>query len=208
MLLDASDLIALPSCGLAALWLTRAPRSAPRGALRALAFAIVALACVATSAPRLVRNYPIWKVETLGERRIGCGKVDVWVSKSGKQGIGVTVRIAPMSAGPCPARVTRARFSAGPTTADAEPAVALEKNGKSYLYLPFPFDNETLWNEGHHAGRLELVIQVGDREEKLAFNLRHAFSGPHVISDRIPPASGTPLERRDAQAPLQFAEPP
>lgn len=201
-LLDPSDLIALPACALAALWLVREPLGAPSSALRALACAAVALACVATSAPRLVRNYPMWKVESLGKRRIGCGEVDVWVSKSGKQGIGVTVRIAPASSGPCQARITRARFSAGPTAVDAESAVSLEKNGKSHLYLPFVFDNETLWNDEHHTAQLELVIQVGDREERLVLNLRHVWSGAHHVVER------DRSEPPDAQAPLQFAEPP
>jgi hypothetical protein len=207
MQLDPSDLLALPACALAALWLVRSRSewSAP-SVLRALAFLLVAFACIATSPPRMVRGYPQWRIESLGARRIGCAVVDVWVSKSGKQGFGVTIDVAPQISAGCPAEIRSARFGAGPVTVDGELPPPITARDKSYFYLPFAFDNERLWNDEHHAGRLEIVLQAGDREERLAFNLKHVWSGAHRLRERTPPSA--PLVRPDAQAPLQFAEPP
>jgi hypothetical protein len=216
MRLDPTDLVALPCCALAALWLTRRrdPDTVPSSAARLLAFVAIALACGATSSTRLVRAYPAWQIETLGARRIGCAVVEVWISKSGKQGLGATIEVTPQSSAGCQVLVRSARFSAGPISVDAAelPSAATARD-KSWLYLPFAFDNNTLWNDEHHEGRLELVIQAGDREERLAFGARHVWTGSHRIRDLEPPAdagadAGSPLTRRDAQPPYQFAEPP
>jgi hypothetical protein len=214
MLLDPSDLIALPSAALGALWLSRSRSTdEQRGQLLslrgALAFVAVAAACLATSAPRLVRSYPAWEIQSLGARRLECAIVDIWVSKSGKQGFGVTLEIMP--SGSCRVAVTSARFSAGgQLQASARLPGPLELGQKQHLYLPFAFDNQTLWNDGVHDGELELVLEIGDRRERLVFPMKHVWTGPHRVRERGPSLSPRPALTADASTPSQprFAEPP
>lgn len=180
--LDPSDLLALPCAAAAAIWLL-APRCArPSPALlRLAAFALTALATMATSRPMMVRNYPAWQIEGLGARQLDCAIVDLWVSKSGKQGLGVTLELTP-TASSCRVSVEEARFSADGVEERAArlPAPRVVER-RDHLYLPFAFDNEALWNDEVRDGRLDLWIRVGEASERLAFRLRHVWHAAHRI---------------------------
>ena len=62
---------------------------------RVVVIGVALLFCAATSPPRYTypRNYPAWRIEGATTRVTACGEVRVWVSKSGKEGVGVTVRV-------------------------------------------------------------------------------------------------------------------
>src|SRR5690606_15983732 len=155
-------------------------------------------ACLATSPPRLVRNYPVWELSGLGARKLDCVIVDAWVSKSGKQGFGVTLELTPSA--PCRVGVASARFSAANLVVEAaklEPARTLTR--REHVYLPFAFDNQALWNQAEHDAELELTLDVGERRERLVFRMKHVWTGYHRnrYQQRQP----------DASAP-RFAEPP
>lgn len=71
------------------------PKPSPRVAGKAL-LAVVAVICIATSAPPPVppADVPMWSIAN-EPLTLPCGTADVWVSKSGKTGLGITVRIMP-----------------------------------------------------------------------------------------------------------------
>lgn len=152
-----------------------------------VAVALAAAASLATSAPRLVRNYPAWQIEGLGARRLDCAVVDLWVSKSGKQGFGVTFEVVPQTPD-CRFEIRSARFSAGslsqPASRLPEPRMLSQR---AHSYVPFAFDNEALWNAEVDDGRLEIELAVGERTERLAFRMRHVWDGPHRIRQREEP---------------------
>lgn len=62
--------------------------------------AVVAVVSVATSAPPPVSpaNVPMWSIASQ-PLALPCGTADLWVSKSGKTGMGITVRITPSRQG-------------------------------------------------------------------------------------------------------------
>jgi hypothetical protein len=222
MVLDPSDLLALPFAILGGLWIRRAPRAWLDGqgafdrALRLAAFVATALASIATPAPRLPRNYPAWSVEGLGARRLGCAHVDLWVSKSGKQGFGLTVALQPgePKSSECRVELRSARFDApGVHVAGRPLPVAARVDRPRYLYLSFPFDNESLWNEKKREGKLELVLVIGGDIERLTLPMRHIWVSAHVPLEAPggPPAPDVPREPLVPQAPRPvppFAQPP
>lgn len=147
-----------------------------------MVLALAALASVATSPPRFPRNYPQWKAAP-AQRQVGCAIAEVWVSKSGKTGLGVTLRVIKHEAGdtptPCLVEVTRARFVAGGTVAEAPAPAAIDLPGLShveYRYLPFELDNNAAWNRGERAGVLTLGFADGT---EWAIPLTHEWTGPH-----------------------------
>jgi hypothetical protein len=210
MVLDATDLVALPSALASWVFLVHAENGAKARArfaptssraaptpeavpwtLRALRFGAMALAgvaSIATPAPQRVRNYPFWRIETPGPRAIGCAEVDAWVSKSGKEGFGVTMILDSLSE-PCSFQLRRARFLADGVKHDAStlpPPVTLV--GRARTYVPFEFDNEALWNDGVRDGKLELVLAAdGAAEELVVLALHHEYDGPHARRAEPPP---------------------
>ncbi len=198
---DPSDLVALAVLPFAA----RTARLARRrtGAVTRLELAtaaLAALACGATSPqPPQTRNFPTWAfvkpdrevvVHRLGlstseggvlTRRVGCASLELWVSKSGKEGMAVSI-----AGGGCPAQVT-ARFRlehqpVGEQTADV--------TSPDPAYLPFPFDNERAWNEGRVDGTLELTVRTADAQETFSLPMKHAWDRPHRLEKRLYPDDG------------------
>src|SRR5258706_1574205 len=156
MVLDPSDLVALPMTAVALVYLERGHRVAEtRRALRFLAFVLTALACLATSPIRSERAYPMWKIQSLGARRVGCAVVDIWISKSGKEGVGASVSMRRAASGPCRVRFVEAELDAGgPVPAHALPAEQDLDEADRFFYIPFVFDNEASWNRGVREGSL------------------------------------------------------
>lgn len=99
----------------------------PRVAGKAL-LAAVALICVATSKapPVPPADVPMWSIASQ-PLTLPCGTADVWVSKSGKTGLGITVRIAPTRSRQAseiarPSRIAVAPDSPTPIAAAPPPA--------------------------------------------------------------------------------------
>lgn len=99
----------------------------PRVAGKAL-LAAVALICIATSKapPVPPADVPMWSIASQ-PLTLPCGTADVWVSKSGKTGLGITVRIAPTRSRQAseiarPSRIAVDPDSPPPIAADPQPA--------------------------------------------------------------------------------------
>src|SRR5688572_16844210 len=115
---------------------------------------LAAAASIATPAPRYryPRNYPVWQVESGGSWSYGCVAAEAWVSKSGKEGMGLTLKLTPTGASGCYVSIGGGGFTVAgrEVTAGGCPLdVKVPPGGPSHLYLPFFFDNQKLWNEGH-----------------------------------------------------------
>jgi hypothetical protein len=171
IVLDPTDLAALPALGLSAWWLLRVrvrPVAASQPA-RLGALLLTSATCIATSPAYIsVKNYPAWEPRADTSHVSGCVDSKWWVSKSGKEGFGITLRVRGRSASGCRFRITRAVFTVGTTlvTAPARPSIDLAEEVTDYIYLPFAFDNNALWNRGARRGWLELGISTmeGDAE--------------------------------------------
>lgn len=146
------------------------------------AVAITAWACVATPAPRYARNYPAWELDVETGRMVGCAKVSAWVAKSGKQGLGVTVRLDGLTPERCEVRVAEAGFTlvgGAVVRPDALPATTLRgREAPEYLYLAFAFDNEAAWNRGQRQGMLALRLTAGSADSaEWTFRMTHRLRG-------------------------------
>jgi hypothetical protein len=212
--LDPSDLLALPLVVASVLYLRRAPgeasRDAPRAATRGAELArrsavvLAALASLATSAPRMARNYPSWEVHGAPRQTLGCVEISAEVVKSGKSGLGAVVRRDVDNR--CDVRIEAARVrvvGAGAFAASSLPAFDERRS----LYLSFAFDNESLWNDGAREGSLELDVNANGARRTLVFPMTHVWSGPHQNSLRGGPTPPPPPAAPVAAPDLPMATP-
>lgn len=146
--------------------------------LRLALLGIAAFFSLATSAPRYSypRAFPAWEVR---------GATDLWVSKSGKEGFGISSTRTDLVA---------ARFmSAGINVEGTVPI----RQPDAPIYVGFVFDNERLWNEGIRHGTLEVSFADGSRAR---YALAHVRRGAHQKLDRYdrpppppPPPGSQPM---------------
>ena len=196
----------------------------PRDWLGIAAVVACGLAAGATSPFRTIhpRSYPAWKLSGATTRTVGQTHLAVWVSKSGKTGIGLTVRAE--RCGPtAPALVVKRvelhvdgvveSHPGGaaeqvsppppkrPTSGPAEPPPPTRT--RSYVYVGIPFDNEALWNAGHNKGRLVLEIAVEGRPVTLTLTARQGRKGLHrsVPFGALLPCETVPSRCPDAGLP-------
>ncbi len=134
--------------------------------------------------PRLA--FPFWTVADARPRVVGCAQVVLWISKTGKRGLGASLALT-APAGPCQVRLESAKlFVAGRPVARAAvpPPLFLGKGEVVRDYLPFFFDNEAAWNRGDREGRLELAVAAG--------TARVTLTAP--LFERVYPFLGVPSE--------------
>jgi len=98
------------------------------------------------------RTYPTWERTTRASQVLAdCAEVDAWASKSGKEGLGVTLELRGRSTTPCVVTITAARFRIGAEEYAAkqlpEPP-SLQLGQRVHAYLAFAFDGDRAWNEG------------------------------------------------------------
>jgi hypothetical protein len=107
---DPTDLLTLPSVFLAHWYLTRhSPESpSPRWA-QALTVLLAGVSSMATSQIRISHGYPAWATTEEAVHLVGCAQVEAWVSRSGKQGAGVTLHATSTDPG-CRLHLQEARF--------------------------------------------------------------------------------------------------
>jgi hypothetical protein len=186
-------------------------------ALRLSVIAIAAYLCAATSPPRYSypRSYPLWKLDSGELAPAGCAELRAWVSKSGKQGVGVTLRLSPRPGAPkCDVRVVGAGLDVGRTRVAAarlpEP-VTVGAGPAQHVYLPFAFDNEAAWNRGDRSGALVLQLTVdGALLPDVRVAMKHERSGAHTRIDRYArqPEPAPQPQPEPAPQPLEPARPP
>jgi hypothetical protein len=161
--LDPTDLLALPAALLAAVWLLRRPGGCrPRPAwARFCVLAMAAFFSIATPAPMMARRFPEWRVVRGDALALACAKVHAWISKSGKEGLGVTLRLTATAS--CVVAVREARLV---VDGHEVPAVAVPPEQRVgvgapvHVYLPFSFDGEGAWNRGARTARLKLAFEL------------------------------------------------
>ncbi len=191
MLLDVTDLVALPATLVARALLRRStrrdidPSSPPPKGLRAAAVLFAAAASIATPAPQMRRNYPAWELATQTSR-VGCAELTAWVSKSGKQGLGITLELVSIEHG-CRVEFDAAEIDVGGQRVAAlslPPALSLEAPQR--VYLPFAFDNEAAWNDGRREGQFRLALRARGAPERFRTRMTHLRLSPHVRVEREP----------------------
>jgi hypothetical protein len=178
---DPTDLLALPMVVLSWWWLRRQERRAGRRDSRSAAgrlalpaapgrlwrLAGVITAAAASTATSLAPTAPLpppplWTVRGQPTGRAGCAEVSPWISKSGREGIGVTVRLRAMQDN-CVVTLRSAAIVVDGTeyrAASLPAALTVGSGGPSHMYLAFVFDNLRAWKEQRNKG--ELVLGFAD----------------------------------------------
>lgn len=201
VVLDPTDLVALPALGLALHHLLAPPaRPAPR-VVQAVVVLAAAAASLATSAPRTRRGFAVWQLDKV-DHPAACARVTPFVAKSGKEGIGIGVRV--VSSDPsCVVSISGA-LRAGGRVFESDPAISVRAPGHGYL--PFVFDDEALWNDGVRAGELELRVREARGEATLVLPMRYVHEGDHPWI-RYADRDGAPLGSASSRAPLDVPPP-
>lgn len=187
-----------------------APAAAPpRNWLGVAAVLACALATAATSPLRVSypRNYPEWRLTSLLRLDQGSLRVRGWFSKSGKEGVGLTLRLRSCGESIPRVAVTRASLEvagAGAFAAELPLPVELAPGATRDLYLPFALDNERLWNDGRRSGQLLLELVIDGRRHVLALAAQHVLEGFHreVRAGHLPPQRIAPSPDEQCPAPL------
>ncbi len=174
--LDPSDVWCLPMTALAWLWLRDREDARATRFHSGLAATAVLVICAATSKapPVPMPLVPMWMISTK-PLQLPCGTAEVWVAKSGKTGLGVTVRTTPMPGQPCvtavraqlkfldrafPGKLLESR--SGSELSGQQQYGSPEEIGRdaTYHYIAFEVDNEERWNHHERTATFELVIEV------------------------------------------------
>ncbi len=129
--------------------------------LQVAAVAAMAVAALATS-PAWTVPVPAWQID--GSREQGSDHLTLraWISKSDREGMGVTLRVRNTGPAAVPFCITEAAFLSGDlaVTSGAAPSTALIGPGTTrHFYLPFLFENHATKKIRH--GRLEIGVSAG-----------------------------------------------
>ena len=150
-----------------------AARTAPWARLAALGAA--ALTASATSpGPLYYRPLPIWSVVPPAPGALACARPELWVSKSGREGVGLTLAVhAPQAA--CTVRIERVTFvlpGAGSFVAAGFPEELTVPPGQViHRYVPIAFDNGAAWRKRLVNARVELQVIDPRGAQALRFDL-------------------------------------
>ena len=162
----------------------------PRGVRTAGSLLVLLLAAVlslATSAPRSARRYPTWRAEPV-DHVVDGAVVAAWVSRSGREGVGVSVEIDPKGTGltfevdPAATTLRIGRRTVRPLGVLRAPSPP----DRARRYLPFAFDGLTAWNTGQHRAVLHLAVRGPAATRTLVVWLTHSLESPHVT---MPPGA-------------------
>jgi hypothetical protein len=122
----------------------------------------VLVGCVVMRPP-WVDERPRWQLVDPGAQLdTACVIGRAFVRKSGKQGIGIALQLR--SRETCHVTFTAARLElAGGKTIEVAPPASRVLPGRSLVYTWWPvrFDNNAVWNRGHHDGELVLDYAIG-----------------------------------------------
>lgn len=180
-------------------------RADVRAARHALAgLAIVAAGCITPPAPKPRISFPFWSVREARGTKVGCAQVIAWVSKSGKDGLGVSVQVASPEAD-CPVSIDEASVETSSLSVNASPLPPSRTVAKGEVvraYLPFLFDNEAAWNRGDLEAKLVLHVTAGGEGRELQVPMiQKPYSflrEPATTSTAVPTVQKIDLKRLDA----------
>ena len=178
---DPTDLLALPAIACAWWWVSRR-RFTGTFASPAWARLIVLGGAAVTSAatqpirgPYVYRPLPMWTVTEPGPRRLACADVELWVAKSGEEGVGLTVSLRPRGA-PCALRIDRIAIllsGRAPFQAAETPQELVPSNGQT-LYRYFPVPLEPAASRGRwQSGSVQIDLTDADGPHSLSFPLAY-----------------------------------
>src|SRR5262245_25324476 len=176
---DATDLAALPMLGLSWWWMVgrRAPARVDPAWARAVVVGAAALTSAATSpagGPNFYRPLPMWTVVATGPRALACADVGLWVSQSGREGVGLTLAVRARDAA-CTLRIERASIVVPGAVNHVAPGfphdLALAAGQAYHRYLPVPFDGDAAWLLGRWSGHAEVALSAGGAVHTLRFEL-------------------------------------
>lgn len=143
-------------------------------------FAALACGCFVHEGPR---RYPVWQRTTQGAQVIAeCAEADAWVSKSGKEGVGVIVELRGRSSDACVVTIASARLRVGTEEYAAhrlpEPPT-LKLGQRVHAYLAFSFDGNRAWNEG-----AEGALVLTSPTSTVSFPLKQTLPGREECEPR------------------------
>ncbi len=99
---------------------------------------------------------------------LGCATANLWASKSGKEGAGITLRLTADCA--CQVEVLEASFlvdgEAHPPISKIENA-AVNAGDVAHRYLAFSFDGNKAWNQGSRTAQLNLRFRIQGQNESV-----------------------------------------
>lgn len=180
---DATDLFALPMLAVAWWWMARS-RPSPRwngpAWTRTIVLGGAALTAAATSparGPYTYRPLPMWSAVGVTRQSVACADVDLWISKSGRQGVGLTIAFEPRGV-PCTLRLDRLALvipGEGEHVATSPPErIDLAPDQPVHRYVALPFDNAATWHQNHRAGFVRVDVTAPDGAHALRFDVVHA----------------------------------
>ena len=116
-------------------------------------------ACVVTRPPELAER-PRWRLTAPATYAADCAQADAFLRKSGKTGLGLSLRVR--STGGCTFTITASRIVFGRRVVPAGAVGPLALPGRSQLYawLPIKFDNDAVWNDDRNDATIELDVAV------------------------------------------------
>ena len=180
---DATDLIALPMLAVAWWWMARwrpSPRWNGPAWTRTLVLGGAALTSAATSpirGPYYYHPLPMWSAVGVTRQSVACADVDLWVSKSGRQGVGLTIAFEPRGT-PCALSLDRLALVVPgereqiatllPERIDVAPGQPVHR------YVAVPFDDADAWHHNHRAGFVRVDMTAPDGAHALRFDIVHA----------------------------------
>lgn len=104
---------------------------------------------------------PVWRLVDAPAEVVGCAEVDVWIVKSGREGVGITLSLRALST-PCSITLHQAQIAvAGGTDHPVTrlPGGTIElAHVPLHIYLPFQFDNLQEWRRGARQGTFVLTL--------------------------------------------------
>jgi hypothetical protein len=180
---DATDLCALPMLA-GAWWWMAGWRPSPRwngpAWTRTVVLGGAALTSAATSparGPYYYQPLPMWSAVGVTRQSVACADVDLWVSKSGRQGVGLTIAFEPRGA-PCALRMDRLALvvpgereqvaALPPQRIDVSPGQPVHR------YVAVPFDDADAWHHNQRAGFVRVDMTAPDGAHALRFDIVHA----------------------------------
>jgi hypothetical protein len=116
-------------------------------------------ACVVTRPPELAER-PRWRLTAPATYAASCAQADAFIRKSGKTGVGVSLRVR--STETCTFTIAASRIVFGKRVVPAGAVGPLALPGRSQLYawLPVKFDNDAVWNDDRNDATIELDVVV------------------------------------------------
>lgn len=158
-----------------------------RAGLSLVVLVLAAAASLATSAPRHVRRYPTWRSERQ-DQVVDGAVVSAWVSRSGREGMGVSVEIDPRDTGmsfevdPAGTLLRLGRRAIHPRRVIEAPSPP----DRHRRYLVFPFDGRAAWNAGQRRAVLRLAIRGPGPTRVILVGLTHSLESPHTTLEQTP----------------------